>query len=76
MEPLKQENRVFNPPAEFVKSAAISGMEAYNQLCAEAEKDYEGFWGVLLKRISIGRSLSRRFWMKLKRLSINGLKMD
>ena len=49
MEPLKQENRVFNPPAEFVKGAAISGMEAYNKLCAEAEKDYEGFWGRLAK---------------------------
>lgn len=49
MEPLKQENRVFNPPADFVKGAAISGMEAYNKLCAEAEKDYEGFWGRLAK---------------------------
>ena len=49
MEPLKQENRIFNPPADFVKGAAIPGMEAYNQLCAEAEKDYEGFWGRLAK---------------------------
>ena len=49
MEPLKQENRVFNPPADFVKGAAIPGMEAYNKLCAEAEKDYEGFWGRLAK---------------------------
>ena len=36
MEPLMQENRVFNPPADFVKGAAIPGMEAYNKLCAEA----------------------------------------
>ncbi len=49
MEPLKQENRVFNPPADFMKGAAIPGMEAYNKLCAEAEKDYEGFWGRLAK---------------------------
>jgi acetyl-CoA synthetase len=49
MEPLKQENRVFNPPADFVKNAAIPGMEAYNRLCAEAEKDYDGFWGRLAK---------------------------
>ena len=49
MEPLKQENRVFNPPADFVKNAAIPGMEAYNKLCAEAEKDYDGFWGRLAK---------------------------
>ena len=49
MEPLMQENRVFNPPADFVKNASIPGMEAYNKLCAEAEQDYEGFWGRLAK---------------------------
>jgi acetyl-CoA synthetase len=49
MEPLMHENRVFNPPADFVKNAAIPGMEAYNKLCAEAEKDYDGFWGRLAK---------------------------
>jgi acetyl-CoA synthetase len=42
MEPLMNESRVFNPPTDFVKNAAISGMDAYNKLCAEAEKDYEG----------------------------------
>jgi acetyl-CoA synthetase len=47
MEPLMQENRVFNPPADFVKGAAIPGMEAYYNLCAEAENDYDGFWGRL-----------------------------
>ena len=31
MEPLKQENRIFNPPADFVKSAAIPGMDAYKK---------------------------------------------
>lgn len=49
MEPLMQENRVFNPPADFVKGAAIPGMDAYNKLCAEAGEDYEGFWGRLAK---------------------------
>lgn len=52
MEPLKQENRVFNPPADFVKGAAIPGMEAYKKLCAEAEKDYDSFWGRLAKENS------------------------
>ena len=47
MEPLKQENRVFNPPADFVKGAAIPGMEAYKKLCDEANSDYDGFWGRL-----------------------------
>ena len=49
MESLKQENRVFNPSTDFVKGAAISGMEAYNKLCAEAQNDYEGFWARLAK---------------------------
>jgi acetyl-CoA synthetase len=38
---------VFLPPAEFVQNATISGMDAYNALCAEAEQDYEGFWARL-----------------------------
>ncbi|HEX7650548.1 MAG TPA: acetate--CoA ligase, partial [Noviherbaspirillum sp.] len=45
----KQENRVFDPPADFVKNAAISGMEAYKAMCAEAERDYEGFWARLAR---------------------------
>jgi len=49
IETFKQENRVFAPPAEFVKNAAISGMDAYNALCAEAERDYEGFWARLAR---------------------------
>jgi acetyl-CoA synthetase len=49
MEPLKQENRVFHPPEDFVKSAAIPGMDAYNKLCDEANKDYDAFWGRLAK---------------------------
>ena len=49
IESLMHEDRVFNPPADFVKNAAISGMDAYNALCAEAEKDYEGFWGRLAR---------------------------
>ena len=44
IESLMHEHRIFNPPAEFVKNATISGMEAYQALCAEAERDYDGFW--------------------------------
>jgi acetyl-CoA synthetase len=43
----KQESRIFQPPAELVQGAAISGMAAYQALCSEAERDYEGFWGRL-----------------------------
>jgi len=44
-----QESRVFPPPAEFAGTAAISGMEAYEKLCAEAATDYEGFWARLAR---------------------------
>ena len=43
------ENRVFPPSAETVKAARISGMDAYGALCAEAEKDFEGFWARLAR---------------------------
>ncbi|HMK13959.1 MAG TPA: acetate--CoA ligase [Burkholderiales bacterium] len=43
------ESRVFTPSPAFVKQANISGMEAYHKLCAEAERDFEGFWGRLAK---------------------------
>ena len=33
----------------FVKQANISGMDAYRKLCAEAEKDFEGFWARLAR---------------------------
>ncbi len=49
IETLKQENRIFAPPAEFIKNATISGMDAYRALCAEAERDYEGFWARLAR---------------------------
>ncbi len=39
------ENRVFEPSAATVQAARIQGMEGYNALCAEAEADFEGFWG-------------------------------
>ncbi|RFP09364.1 acetate--CoA ligase, partial [Duganella sp. BJB475] len=45
----KQENRIFPAPAAFSESAAVSGMDAYNALCAEAAADYEGFWSRLAK---------------------------
>ncbi|SFC73214.1 acetate--CoA ligase [Collimonas sp. OK412] len=49
IETFKQEDRIFEPAASFVKTAAISGMDAYRALVAEAEQDYEGFWGRLAR---------------------------
>ena len=49
IESLMHEHRIFTPPADFSKTAAIPTMEAYNALCAEAERDYDGFWGRLAR---------------------------
>ncbi|QDL37293.1 acetate--CoA ligase [Rhodoferax sediminis] len=43
------ENRVFPPSDAMVKCARISGMAAYNALCAQAGGDYEGFWATLAR---------------------------
>ncbi len=47
------ENRVFEPSVDFVKSANISGMSAYNALCQEATNDYEGFWAKLARELLV-----------------------
>ena len=49
IESVLQEHRSFVPPAEFVKHANISGMAAYEALCKEAERDFEGFWARLAR---------------------------
>ena len=49
IESILQEHRVFPPSAEFVKQANVSGMDAYLKLCAEAERDYGGFWAKLAR---------------------------
>ena len=49
IETLKQESRIFNPSADFVNNANISGMEAYQAMCAAAERDYEDFWAQLAR---------------------------
>jgi len=43
------ENRVFAPSEAFVKQANVSGMAAYKAMCAEAEKDYAGYWAKLAR---------------------------
>jgi acetyl-CoA synthetase len=43
------ENRVFPPTEATMKAARISGMDAYNALCDEANRDFEGFWSRLAR---------------------------
>ncbi|MBK9114683.1 MAG: acetate--CoA ligase [Betaproteobacteria bacterium] len=44
IESVLTESRVFPPAPDFVRQANISGMDAYRAMCAEAERDFEGFW--------------------------------
>ena len=41
------ELKTHQPPAALVAAARVSGMAAYDALCAEAERDYEGYWARL-----------------------------
>jgi acetyl-CoA synthetase len=49
IESVLQEDRLFPPSADFVKQANVSGMAAYQALCDEAERDFEGFWARLAR---------------------------
>jgi len=49
IESVLQESRAFPPPEAFVKQANISGMAAYEAMCKEAERDFEGFWAKLAR---------------------------
>ena len=53
IESVLHENRVFEPSSDFVKAANVSGMAAYNALCAEAAADYEGFWAKLARELLV-----------------------
>ena len=44
-----ESTKLYYPSDDFVKQAAVSGMDAYKALCAEAEKDYTGFWARLAR---------------------------
>src|ERR1700704_2849567 len=49
IESVLQEDRLFPPSKDFVKQANVSGMAAYQALCDEAERDFEGFWARLAR---------------------------
>ena len=51
IESVSHETRVFEPSEAFKKQAVVSGMAAYNALCAEAAADYEGFWAKLAREL-------------------------
>jgi acetyl-CoA synthetase len=49
IESVLQEDRLFQPPPNFVKQANVSGMAAFQALCDEAARDFTGFWGRLAR---------------------------
>ena len=49
IESVHHEERVFPPAEAFVKQANVSGMVAYQALCDEAGRDFEGFWARLAR---------------------------
>ena len=49
IESIAPEAQIFFPSIDVAANAAISGMDAYRTLVAEAERDYPGFWGRLAR---------------------------
>ena len=45
------ELKIYPPPAAAVENAYVSGMAAYEKLCAEADADYEGYWARLAREL-------------------------
>ncbi|MFN3415718.1 MAG: acetate--CoA ligase [Caldimonas sp.] len=45
------QSKLYPPPAQIVAGAHVSGMAAYEKLCAEAEADYEGYWARLAREM-------------------------
>jgi len=42
---------VYNPSESAVRVAHVSGMAAYNELCAQATADYVGYWSRLAREL-------------------------
>ena len=53
IESVLHENRVFEPSEAFKLQANVSGMVAYNALCAEYAADYAGTWAKLARELLV-----------------------
>ena len=47
---------IYNPPEAVMRGAHVSGMAAYNALCAEAEADYAGYWARLAREFVVWKT--------------------
>ncbi len=43
--------KLYDPPANLVATAHVSGMDAYRKLVQQAEADYEGYWAALAREM-------------------------
>ncbi len=53
MSSVLHEHHLFHPSKQTLDQATISSMDAYQVLCAEADRDYEGFWAKLARELLI-----------------------
>jgi len=53
IESVLNEHRTFHPDQSFVDCANVSGMAAYEKLCAAANNNYEEFWANLARELII-----------------------
>jgi acetyl-CoA synthetase len=44
---------IYHPSKAFSEKAAIPNMKAYEDLCAHAQRDYQGFWAEQAKRLIV-----------------------
>ncbi len=64
IESILNEHRIFHPAQAFVDRANVSGMAAYEKLCAAANENYEKFWADLARELII--------WKKPFTKTLNG----
>src|SRR6188768_3036238 len=57
---MSAEQHVYPPPAQAMKNAWVSGMPAYQALCDEAARDYEGYWARLARELISWRTPFKR----------------
>ena len=53
IESVLNEHRTFHPDQSFVTGANVSGMAAYEKLCAAANNNYEEFWANLARELIV-----------------------
>ncbi len=53
IESVLSEHRIFHPDQAFIDHANVSGMSAYEKICANANENYEKYWADLARELII-----------------------